>query len=232
MPARRAAYLAIALATAALAFASVALAQPAQPDAGVRIVISIAARRLWVVDMSGDTLLSAPAAVGSGRTLRGPDRSWTFQTPRGITVVTKREENPVWVPPDWHYVEVARKLKLRVQRLDAARPVPLPGGDSIVVRNDEVGVLHPDSSFVAVPVDEEIIFGGTLFIPPLGTRNRRVERALGPYRLVLANGIGIHGTPFTDSIGRAVTHGCIRLTDDDIGWLYAHVPVGARVIIQ
>ena len=32
-----------------------------------------------------------------------------------------------------------------------------------------------------------------------------------------------HGTPFKDSIGKAVTHGCIRLSDEDITWLYQHV---------
>ena len=110
LAARRAALLAIALAAIALAVASAALGQRAQSDSSLHVLISIAARQLWVVDTNGDTLLSARAAVGSGRTLRGPDRSWTFQTPRGVTVVTAKEENPVWVPPDWHYLEVAKKL--------------------------------------------------------------------------------------------------------------------------
>jgi lipoprotein-anchoring transpeptidase ErfK/SrfK len=51
------------------------------------------------------------------------------------------------------------------------------------------------------------------------------------YRLLLANGVGLHGTPDKESIGRAATHGCIRLFDEDIAWLYEHVQVGARVLI-
>src|SRR6185437_7332180 len=53
----------------------------------VRIVVSIARRRLWVVRDSADTLLSAPVAVGSGRTLRSGSRAWRFSTPRGIRSV-------------------------------------------------------------------------------------------------------------------------------------------------
>jgi lipoprotein-anchoring transpeptidase ErfK/SrfK len=28
-----------------------------------------------------------------------------------------------------------------------------------------------------------------------------------------------------------VTHGCVRLADDDIEWLYENVPVGTKVYI-
>ena len=39
------------------------------------------------------------------------------------------------------------------------------------------------------------------------------------------------GTPYKKSIGMAATHGCIRLNDEDIEWLYDHVPVGTKVYI-
>jgi lipoprotein-anchoring transpeptidase ErfK/SrfK len=32
-------------------------------------------------------------------------------------------------------------------------------------------------------------------------------------------------------VGRAVTHGCIRLADDDIAWLFRHIPVGTPVYV-
>jgi lipoprotein-anchoring transpeptidase ErfK/SrfK len=41
----------------------------------------------------------------------------------------------------------------------------------------------------------------------------------------------IHGTNNPASIGRQVSSGCIRLTNDDVTDLYARVPVGARVIV-
>jgi lipoprotein-anchoring transpeptidase ErfK/SrfK len=76
------------------------------------------------------------------------------------------------------------------------------------------------------------VFGGVLYIPPIGTRNRRVEGTLGKYRVDLGDGIGLHGTLDKQSIGKAVTHGCVRLHDGDIEWLFRNIAVGTRVTIR
>ena len=70
-----------------------------------------------------------------------------------------------------------------------------------------------------------------MYIPPFVTQNRKVEGELGRYALDLGDGYLIHGTADPKSIGRAVTHGCIRLGDDDIEWLYRNVPRGTTVHI-
>lgn len=194
------------------------------------VVISLQQRLLWVVQ-GEDTLLVAPVAVGSGRSLSADGKSWTFATPRGEATVIAKETDPLWIPPDWHYIEVARKLGVRIAHLKRGQAVALSDGGRLVVRGDLVGVVGPDSTFSELPRDEEIIFDGVLYAPPFGTRNRRVEGALGPYRLRLSNGVGLHGTPYKETIGEAVTHGCIRMYDDDIAWLYERIPVGARVLI-
>jgi lipoprotein-anchoring transpeptidase ErfK/SrfK len=41
----------------------------------------------------------------------------------------------------------------------------------------------------------------------------------------------MHGTPYPETVGEAATHGCLRLLDTDIEWLYRNVPVGTTVII-
>ena len=202
----------------------------AAADTSLRIVVSAAARRLWVVANAGDTLLSAPVAVGSGKTLRSGKRAWTFQTPRGAHTVVSKETDPVWVRPDWAYIEVARKHALRLEYLNAAKPRVLSDGSSIAVRDGIVGVVD-DDVFTALPLDDEIVFDGVLFVPPVDAQHRRVAGQLGRYRLNLGGGIGIHGTPDTASIGRAVTHGCMRLGDADLEWVYLHVAVGARVYV-
>jgi hypothetical protein len=196
----------------------------------VRIVVSIAHRRLWVVRDSADTLLSAPVAVGSGRTLRLGSRAWRFNTPRGIRSVLSKETDPAWIRPDWGYVEVARAHHFRLDSVSAERPRPLADGAQLVVRGRLVGV-EKDSVFVPWPVDDEIVIDGTLYIPPFGTEHRSLHGQLGAYRLNLGDGVGIHGTPDHDSIGHAVTHGCMRLGDDDLAWLYANVAIGTRVYI-
>ena len=48
---------------------------------------------------------------------------------------------------------------------------------------------------------------------------------------MLGDGVGIHGTPDTASVGRAATHGCMRLHDADIAWLYEHIPTGTHVYV-
>ena len=41
-----------------------------------------------------------------------------FRTPIGRFRIQSKEENPVWVPPDWHYIEEAQKNGLDVVRLN------------------------------------------------------------------------------------------------------------------
>ena len=54
---------------------------------------------------------------------------------------------------------------------------------------------------------------------------------LGTHRLNLGNGYALHGTNQPASVGRAVSHGCVRLRNEDIAKLYAMVPVGTPVYI-
>ena len=213
--------------------ASVAHADAHAPSDSVTwtIVIEIAERRVLVIARDGDIRQVMPAAVGSGKTLEGDDRIWTFNTPTGVTSVTKKEKNPAWIPPDWHYIEVAAGKGFSVEKLQWGRERMLSDGKRLAIQGGYVGVIIGDD-FYALSVDEEIVFDDILFIPPFGTKNRSVGGILGPYRLVLANGIGIHGTPLKESIGKAATHGCIRLHDADITWLYENIPIGTPVIIR
>lgn len=196
---------------------------------GYRLVVSLQDRRIWVM-ADQDTILSAPVAVAKGTTLEYQGRSWKFETPRGRRTVRMKEADPIWIPPDWLYAEVAEEHSLKLGRIPD-RGVKLSDGRTLKVKDDEVGVFSADSGFVPLMLDEHIIFDSTLFIPPQGTKNRRVNGALGKFRLDLGEGYLLHGTPYKDSIGMAATHGCIRLRDDDIAWLYDHVPVGTHVYI-
>ncbi|HET7552263.1 MAG TPA: L,D-transpeptidase [Gemmatimonadaceae bacterium] len=202
----------------------------ASVDAGLRILVSIADRRLLVLD-GNDTLMSASAAVGMDRRLTYEGRSWTFRPPRGIRVVEGKSARDAWIPPDWHYAEVAREYRLRLARLPADSEVVLDDGTVLAVRDGQAGLVRPDGSFSALPVGEEIVFDSTLYIPPLATENRSVYGELGEYQLDLGGGYLIHGTPRKGSIGTATTHGCVRLDDAQIEWLYRHIPTGTPVYI-
>ena len=196
---------------------------------GYRIVVSLMDRRLWVI-AGDDTLRTAPAAVASRSTLDYDGRIWNFDTPRGRRRVLSKAANPYWIPPRWHYAEVAKDYDLKLRNMYKGRRIRLKDGRWLTVR-DSLVVVEDDSTYAPLPTDEEIVFDSTVFIPPPGTKNRLVAGELGKYRLDLGDGYYLHGTPDLESIGTAATHGCVRLGDDDIEWLYENVPVGTPVYI-
>lgn len=198
-------------------------------DRSLRVVVSIADRKLSVVE-GNDTLHSAPVAVGMGRLLEYAGRRWTFATPRGVRAIVAKSEAPKWRPPDWAYAEVARQYHLRLGHMPERGSITLRDGRRLVVRDSLVGLMLPDG-FAALPVDEHIVFDSTLYVPPLGTANRRIDGELGNYRLDMGGGYLLHGTPSGETPRSATTHGCVRLGDDDLQWLYDFVPVGTKVYI-
>ncbi len=197
---------------------------------GRRLVISLDERRLWSMD-NGDTLYSAPIAIGKGTELSFGGARWNFTTPYGIRRVQGKEENPVWTPPDWHYVELSRDSSWTLVRLARGRPARLADGSRIEVRGDRIGRVPPGGGWEPVPADEEVIFGDTLFIPPFGTANRRIQGELGAFKLAIGDAYMIHGTPDQGSIGQAATHGCIRMADADLSYIYWTTRVGTPVYI-
>lgn len=198
------------------------------------IVVSIAENRLWY--RQGDSVIfTARVATGSGKTLvRGAGGSqWKFDTPRGRMVVLEKETDPAWIPPDWHYVEAARKRGLGVLHLQRGQSVPLGGGTELTVVGSNVVRRSADGTVVPYQASDgrEIVANGNIVVPPFGTNQRRYPDVLGTHRLKMGDGYAIHGTNQPATIGHSVSHGCIRLRNDDIQALYDMVPVGTPVYI-
>lgn len=60
----------------------------------------------------------------------------------------------------------------------------------------------------------------------------RVEAgSLGDYALGFGDGFFIHGTLYTRLLGRNVTHGCVRVGDDDLKEIFKIVPLGTKIYI-
>ena len=55
---------------------------------------------------------------------------------------------------------------------------------------------------------------------------------LGKYWLGIGGGYALHGTNNEGSIGGAVSHGCMRMYNSDIQWLYSQAKVGTTVLID
>ncbi len=60
-----------------------------------------------------------------------------------------------------------------------------------------------------------------------------IDNPLGARAMYLGNTMyRIHGSNEPDSIGQAVSSGCIRMTNDDVVDLYERVKIGTRAIVQ
>ena len=118
------------------------------------------------------------ASCGTGNVLVDPvgGRTWTFDTPRGQFQVRSKVNNPVWIKPDWAFIEEGEPI-------------------------------------------------------PKDSRERADANVMGDYALGLGRGYFIHGTLYKRLLGRNVTHGCVRLGDDDLEFLFKTATLGTKVII-
>jgi lipoprotein-anchoring transpeptidase ErfK/SrfK len=198
------------------------------------IVVSIEERQLWY-KRGNEVLFHTQVATGSGKTLvaSGGKKSYKFDTPRGRLKVQAKEVDPAWVPPDWHFQEQANKRGLGLARMDRSTVIPVGGGSVVKVQGSEIVRVSPDGRAEALQASDgrEIVVNGNIIIPPFGTNQRRYKGVLGTRRLVLGDGYALHGTNVPSSIGQAVSHGCVRLRNEDIERLYEMVEVGTPVYI-
>lgn len=228
---------------------SATLSMDEQQDTDQTILVSTAENKVYV-KRGGQTIFDAMASTGKGTTLIHNGRAMVFNTPIGKFKVISKEEKPVWVPPDWHYVEEARKRGLRVVQLQRGQTIDASSGtikarksggpwswfggsdDRVLkVKGKDVVVVDSGGQETPLPPGEIITAGGAVVIPPVGTRQREFEGVLGSFRLNLGDGYALHGTQATAQLGRSVSHGCVRLADQDIAQLYQMANVGDEVII-
>lgn len=146
------------------------------------IVIRLAENRLLLVD-GPEIRWSAPVATGTGFRLEADGAAWDFDTPRGVFRVERKEKDPVWVMPDWAFIE---------------RGEP---------------------------------------VPPQDSPERLAEGMLGSTAIYIGYELAIHGTDQPELVldadpdARRVSHGCIRMTDEDARRLFHEVEVGTLVLI-
>jgi lipoprotein-anchoring transpeptidase ErfK/SrfK len=203
----------------------------AQRANGFRVVVDLFEHQLFVI-RGDDTLRAASVATALNTTLSFGGRTWLFETPRGARAVLDKEKDPGWRAPDWHFAEVALENHLGMRSITRGQTIRLRDGSRLLIKGDEVGIVYPgQSAFHPLALDEHIVFDNTLFVPPLDTKQRQIRGELGAFRLILGNGFLLHGTPYDASIGTSATHGCIRLADADIAWLFENVPIGTKVYI-
>jgi L,D-transpeptidase YbiS len=144
----------------------------------VRIIVVVEENLLYLEE-NGKIVKVCPVATGKNTILFDPKtgRRWHFATPKGVFIVVKKVKDPVWIKPDWAFIEEGK---------------------------------NPPSSF-----------------------SERVKRGpLGKFALYLdRRGYMIHGTDKQWTIGKRVTHGCVRVGRRDMEFLFQRVKVGTPVYI-
>lgn len=189
-------------------------------DSNFVITVSTSENKVYA-RRNGELVFEAVCSTGSNSTLETSSGTKVFRTPIGRFRIQSKEEKPMWVPPDWHYIEEAQKNGLSVVRLQRGQDI---GG--LTVSGTEV----LDNGY---PVENGklLVRGGAVVIPPVGTRPRQFPDVLGTHRLNLGDGYALHGTQAVSQLGQSVSHGCVRLHNDDIARLYEIANVGDEVII-
>ena len=127
----------------------ISLAEPLIGEGERYIVVHLAENRVFVVD-GGRAVWSAPAGTGTGFRLNGGGKRWKFTTPRGLMKVRRKEKDPIWEAPDWHFVE--RGAPIPPQN-SPARMMPGVMGTTALYLGDGIAIhgtnqpgllLHPD----------------------------------------------------------------------------------------
>lgn len=68
-------------------------------------------------------------------------------------------------------------------------------------------------------------------VPPPNSPERFEAGVLGDYALSFGNGYLVHGTLYQRLLGMPVTHGCVRLGDEDLRIVYQNLELGSKVFI-
>ena len=118
------------------------LDRPLVNTEGPYVVVHIAESRVLLLEGT-EVVWSAPAGTGHGFQLEGRGRSWTFTTPVGMFRVLRREKDPIWIAPDWYYIEQNLPIPPAAQRARVAGTLGTSAlflGDGIAIH----GTNRPD----------------------------------------------------------------------------------------
>lgn len=120
----------------------VELAAPLIADMeGRYVVVHLEENRVFVFD--GDRAIwSSPSGTGTGFQLDvAGETRWKFDTPRGLFKVKRMERDPIWIAPDWHFIEKG----LPVPAWDhPSRRIPGGMGDTAIYLGDGIAIHGTD----------------------------------------------------------------------------------------
>jgi L,D-transpeptidase ErfK/SrfK len=68
-------------------------------------------------------------------------------------------------------------------------------------------------------------------VPSLASPKRYQDGVLGDYAVAFGQGYLVHGTLYKRLLGMPVTHGCVRLDDEDMSLVFKNLTHGSKIFI-
>ena len=115
------------------------------------VVVHVAENRVFMMD-GGEAVWSAPAGTGTGFRLEGQGKRWTFTTPKGLFKIRRKEKDPVWIAPDWYYVEKGIRIP---PEDDPRRRLPGVMGTTAIYLGDGIAIHGTNSPRLLLDPDPE-----------------------------------------------------------------------------
>ena len=235
----------LALGVAGIGVAELGTGTPAQRPATAaeaRAAATARAAALPPGDLGAEILRSTPLrARPGGRVIARLGRRTAFGGPQVLAVVARRG---AWIGVLHHRMPNGRPgwiplATARILREPWSVEIDLSAGRALVRRDGEVvdrfrvatgaaGTATPTGRFA---VTDRLVTGpGSVYgccILALSGRQTSLPRGWPG-----GDRIALHGTPDTRSVGRPVTHGCLRAAEPAMRRLMRRLPVGSRVTVR
>jgi L,D-transpeptidase YbiS len=188
------------------------------------VLLTAAGNRTAVLSLRGGEPLCA--AVSDPAAAENADRRLAALHPRGRYVVIDTSNNRLRV------YDGDGLLREAVCSTGSGTVLVHPSGKKVWTFDTPLGERRVRSK-VRNPIwtKPDWAFVEEGFEPPKDPSLRVDRVSMGDYALYLGDGYIIHGTLFQTLLGQGVTHGCVRLGDEDLEYVYQTIPVGARVFL-
>ncbi|MEW6686830.1 MAG: L,D-transpeptidase [Candidatus Edwardsbacteria bacterium] len=146
-----------------------------------------------------------PCGVGLGKK-KFPDekaqlKEWDFETPLGERIVKEVIKDPYWIRPNWFWLE---------------QGLTVPPPDSMIIIPDYLTFEEAILAYEELTPEERLLV-------------KNVPGYLGKYKIDLGNGYFVHFGEISKEF--RVSHGCIRVSKEDLEILQQVLKKGSSVFI-
>ncbi len=119
---------------------------------GRYVVVHLEENRVFVFE-GGQAIWSSASGTGTGLEygIDGGQR-WNFGTPRGLFKIKRMERDPIWIAPDWHFLEKG----LSVPPPDhPSRRIANGMGDTAIYLGDGIAIHGTDKPYLLLNPDPD-----------------------------------------------------------------------------